>query len=38
MDWKLPDIGKTMTNNILPSSLNAYAVRIRRYSRSVDWR
>ena len=28
MDWQLPDIGKTMTNNILPSSLSAYAVRI----------
>jgi len=28
MDWQLPDIGKTITNNILPSSLSAYAVRI----------
>ena len=24
MDWQLPDIGKTITNNILPSSLSAY--------------
>jgi len=24
MDWKLPNIGKTITNNILPSSLSAY--------------
>ena len=39
MDWQLPDIGKTTTNTILPSSLiSAYAVRIRRYSRSVDRR
>ena len=22
MDWQLPDIGKTITNNILPSSLS----------------
>ena len=26
MDWQLPGIGKTITNNILPSSLSAYAV------------
>jgi len=32
MDWQLPDIGKTITNNSLPSSLSAYAVRIGRYS------
>ena len=37
MDWQLPDIGKTITNTILPSSLSAYAVRIGRYSHSVDW-
>ena len=36
MDWQLPDIGKTITNNILPSSLSTYAVRIGRYSHSVD--
>jgi len=34
MDWQLPEIGKTITNNILPSSLSAY----RRYSHSVDRR
>jgi len=28
MDWQLPDIGKTITNTILPSSLSAYTVRI----------
>ena len=33
MDWQLPDIGKTITNNILPSSLSAYLVRIGRYSQ-----
>ena len=38
MDWQLPDIGKTITNIILPSSLSAYAVRIGRYSYSVDRR
>ena len=26
MDWQFPDIGKTITNNILPSSLSEYAV------------
>jgi len=36
MDWHLPDIDKTITNNILPSSLSAYAVRIGRYRHSVD--
>ena len=30
LDWQLPDIGKTITNNILPSSLSAYAIRIGR--------
>jgi len=30
--------GKTITNNILPSSLSAYAVRIGRYSHSVNRR
>ena len=24
MDWQLPDIGKTITNNILPSILSAH--------------
>ena len=38
MDWQLPDVGKTITNNILPSSLSAYAVRIGRYSHYVDRR
>jgi len=38
MAWQLPDIRKTITNNILPSSLSAYAVRIGRYSHSVDRR
>jgi len=43
MDWQLPDIGKMITNNILPSNLSANTVRIRRYSvaqqfHSVDWR
>ena len=28
MDWQLPDISKTITNNMLPSSLSAYAVHI----------
>ena len=28
MDWQLPDISKMITNNIFPSSLRAYAVRI----------
>jgi len=32
----LPDIGKTITSNILPSSLSAYAVRIERYNHYVD--
>jgi len=30
MDWQLPDFGKTITNNILPSSLSAYAVNMYR--------
>ena len=30
------DVGETITNNILSSSLSAYAVRIGRYSQSVD--
>jgi len=38
MDWQLPDISKTITNNILPSSLSANTVRIGRYSHSVDRR
>jgi len=28
MDWQLPDISTMITNNILPSSLNAYPVHI----------
>ena len=31
LDWQLPDIGKTIMNNILPGSLSAYTVRIGRY-------
>ena len=38
MDWQLPDIGKTITNNILPNRLSAYVVRIGRYIHSVDRR
>jgi len=38
MDWQLPNILETITNTILPSSLSAYAVRIGRYSHSVDRR
>ena len=38
MEWQLPDIGKTITNNILPSSLSVYAARIGRYGHSVDRR
>jgi len=38
MDWQLPDTGKTITNNILPSNLSAYTVRFRRYSHFVDLR
>jgi len=38
MDWQLSDIVKTITNNILPSSLIAYAVHIGRYSHSVNRR
>ena len=26
MDWQLPDIGKMIMNNILPSNLSAYTV------------
>ena len=38
MDWQLSNIGKTITNNILPSNLSAYTLRIGRYSysHSVD--
>ena len=36
MDWQLSDIVKTITNNILPSSLTACVVRIGWYSHSVD--
>jgi len=38
MDWQLPDIGKTITNTILPTILSAYAVCIGRYSHSVHRR
>jgi len=38
MDWQLLDIGKTITNTILPSSLSENAVRIGRYSHSVEGR
>jgi len=38
MDWQLPDISKTIMNNISPGSLSPYAVRIGRYSHSGDWR
>jgi len=36
MDWQLPNIGKTIANKILPSSLSVYAVRIGRYIYSVN--
>jgi len=38
MDWQLLDIGKTITNNILPSSLSVYAIRIEIYSHSFHRR
>ena len=31
MDWQLPNIGKTITNNILPSILSAHTVSILRF-------
>jgi len=31
MDWQLPDIGKTITNNILPTILSAHTVSIWRF-------
>ena len=31
MDWQLPDIGKTMTNDILPSILSMHTVSIWRF-------
>jgi len=31
MDWQLPDIGKTITNNILPSILSVHTVSIWRF-------
>ena len=31
MDWQLPDIGKMITNNILPSILSAHMVSIWRF-------
>jgi len=31
MDWQLPDIGKTIMNNILPSILSAHTVSIWRF-------
>ena len=36
INWQLPDIDKTITNNILSSSLSGYAVRMGRYSHSVN--
>jgi len=32
----MDDIGKTITKTILPSNLSVYAVRIGRYSHSVN--
>jgi len=32
MDCKLPDIGKTITNDILPSTFSAHTVSILRYN------
>jgi len=31
MDWQLHDIGKTITNNILPSILSSHTVSIWRF-------
>ena len=31
MDWQLPDIGKTLTNKILPSILSTHTVSIWRF-------
>ena len=36
MDWQLPDIGKTITNNILPSILSAHTVNIGRFRQCID--
>ena len=38
MDWQLLDIGKTTTNNNLPSNLSSYTVGMGRYSHSVNRR
>jgi len=38
MDWQLPNISKTIMNNILPRSLSVYTVCIGRYSHTVDRR
>ena len=38
MDWQLPDIGKTITNNILPSILSARTVSIWRFHSVGIWR
>jgi len=36
MDWQLPDIAQTITNNLVSSSLSAYAVRIRSTSELME--
>ena len=38
MDWQLPDIGKTITNNILPIIFSAYMVSIWRFHSVSIWR
>jgi len=36
MDWLLPDIGKAITNNILPSIFSAHTVSIGRFCQCID--
>jgi len=37
MDWQLADIGKTITNNILPSILrHTHTVSIGRFRQCID--
>ena len=36
MDWQLPDIGKMVANNILPSILSTHTVSIWRFRRCID--
>ena len=36
MDWQLPDIGKTIANNILPSILSTHTVSIATFCKCVD--